>query len=501
MRKSLLKTVVAGILTATAMLAFSVPVAAATDYTKFTAKNGTFGTDGTADLSICDADKSFCTFGDSDNYVSLYADKYDSNNKRMKVYGAGDAKITIKVSKASVVEFKGYTSSNGTARTVKNISDSKLSFDPSSGFSGNTTAETLTATASEAGTYTFTFSGNVQLTGLKLTEKASSSSGVVTLTVNGGENGSASVKVNDEALVSGNTYAGDSDVVLTVTPDENCVASLTVNGTAATLTNGSYTKKINGDLALAVTFTKNTIRSDITESLSVTLKKGESGFGKVGEVITEEHYFTLGSGVGIGSDYVTVSGADENSVTFKTGDLENKTAKIKVKFASGSNGSEREMALYKGTEQFASFGKSSVKDLVESAEVEIEGNTEYIIRSVASNMYLSDVVITVEEAAEEETFLAGVLDKKPAVAKVNGKYYAILPISEDAADSKTSLKVAGEEAEYIYQNVSITGLNKSAAADFGGSYVYGIEVVPAASGATTEPTLAQVQDAVTVAFS
>lgn len=146
---------------------------------------------------------------------------------------------------------------------------------------------------------------------------------------------------------------------------------------------------------------------------------------------------------------------------------------VDVDYTTYAEGSKTEATFYKAT-------------------ANVEAGKTYTYGGVGTNANLYAVVFEYEDS-EEETFLAGTVNEKAAIANVDGIYYAFAPISKAAAEDATTLTVAGVEAEAVYTTVSLEGLDKTSAADFGGDYVYGVKLVFAET-----KTLAEIQDAVEI---
>lgn len=116
--------------------------------------------------------------------------------------------------------------------------------------------------------------------GVKSTVNEDANPGVVTLSVNGSDYGTTSVTVGSEALVSGNEYDADSEVVVTATPNEGYSVTVTINEEEVKLTNNSYTFQVNGKADIAVTYeeSKDICKYNISNTGIVALEDGKITF-------------------------------------------------------------------------------------------------------------------------------------------------------------------------------------------------------------------------------
>jgi formylmethanofuran dehydrogenase subunit D len=111
-------------------------------------------------------------------------------------------------------------------------------------------------------------------------KNSAAADGTVTLTETGADNGTTSVTVGGNALVSGTKYDANSSVVVTAVPKDGYTATVKVNNTAVNLSNNSYTFTVNGDAAISVEYTesKEICKYNISKTGVVALEDGKITF-------------------------------------------------------------------------------------------------------------------------------------------------------------------------------------------------------------------------------
>ena len=191
---------------------------------------------------------------------------------------AGTLTITAKNASTTDTQARGFTISNGTTTTTIDLTNTELQPNNTDKY----VQKEATGTCEEikkGDVITITVTGasadsSINISNLKFTPSAAVER-TITIT-DTKEGGTATFNVGDTTLATGaNTVAEDSIITITVKPDNNKTAVVTINGVPQTLTDNSctYTVGVN-DVTIDVTYVDNSSSGD-TNALS-PLAKGET---------------------------------------------------------------------------------------------------------------------------------------------------------------------------------------------------------------------------------
>ena len=297
---------------------------------------------------------------------------------------------------------------------------------------------------------------------------------------------------NDDSEIT-----GGSEITINATPPDGYYTKITINGkTTSTDNTEPYTTKVtvDGDIIISVEFKLLILQSDIESSIlwDYSDAKTDSLVLNDGSEAENDYYFTLAPETSIVNDEngkrIAVGGTNNGSskaVHFKTGNLEGKTAKLYITYASGGDEARN---LQLGT--ISADNRASVSQIGTTPATKftyimadaqtLSPNTHYFISSKSSTICLSKIVITV---ADNDTSAVPV-----ATAVTDGKY-VFAGITEDAAADFDSLEIyasstATEAADIIGANnlvgktATVYGSVEEVTTptDLNGKKVYAVEV-------------------------
>ena len=324
-----------------------------------------------------------------------------------------------------------------------------------------------------------------------------------TLTVNSGSNGTTTITVDGEAKTSPVSLNGGEEVVLTATPDANYAAVvIDGNNNTISLTNNQYAFTADGDLTLNVSYQRVYSKINITDSVTWEGGSNYSDDSKVkpfGVLASNDYYFELTDGASIGdinisdsekSNLITLgSGTNgKKGVSFTTGDLTDKTASLKLTFASGGVESRK---LNLNDETIANT--TATKFDFTTTEATLASNTTYVVNTGGSGIYLSKIEIVVKDESSVD-IAVGTVDSTPTVIVDGDTIYAIVLISDSKATDDTieSISLAGQTTDVIAPALDLDGYTES---DYGSADYYAGYNITLGESYSGESTAAGIQAA------